>query len=123
MTNAITPLHGTDHVRAAVIDEVRAAMGRRRVSASALGRITGDSQAYWSRRLTGLTPFDVDDLSKLSNVLQVPITSFFVSVSPTPPVPAGMQKVPTQTGEDQYAVPPEGFEPPTSGTGNQRSIP
>ena len=26
-------------------------------------------------------------------------------------------------GDDQKSVPPEGFEPPTFGTGNRRSIP
>lgn len=95
----VTALHSADPVRSAVIDEVRAHMGRRRVSASALGRMTGTTQAYWSRRLTGMTAFDVDDLANLSRILQVPMTAFLPFDAPLEPTPT--EKAPTDNGEGQ----------------------
>jgi len=84
MSTDIIPLHGTHSARASVIGEVRATMARRRISATELGRITGRNQQYWSRRLTGLTAFDVDDLATLSRILRVPIASFFPNDGPEP---------------------------------------
>lgn len=90
MTNVI-PMGGSPDHRALVIDEVRAEMGRRRVNASELGRRTQRPQQYWSRRLTGLTALDVDDLATLSSILEVPMSRFMpdVIVGPGPNGPDG----------------------------------
>lgn len=48
-------------------------MARRRTSAVQLGREIGKSQSYMSRRLTGETPFDIDDLEAIARALDVPV--------------------------------------------------
>lgn len=60
-----------------VAEEVRAMLGRRRLSASQVARELGWSHMYMSRRTTGQTPFDVNDLVALAKVLDVPVTAFF----------------------------------------------
>lgn len=88
MTNVI-PVSATADHRALVIGEVRAEMGRKRVSASELARRTSVTQQYWSRRLTGLTALDIDDLASLAAVLQVPMSRFVPEFTPEPdPNPA-----------------------------------
>lgn len=60
-------------MRVTIAEEVRAYMGRRRVSAVQLGRTIGKSQSYMSRRLTGETAFDIDDLEAIARALDVSI--------------------------------------------------
>lgn len=48
-------------------------MGRRRMSAVQLGRSIGKSQSYMSRRLTGETAFDLDDLEAIARALNVAV--------------------------------------------------
>jgi transcriptional regulator with XRE-family HTH domain len=57
-----------------VAEEVRALLGRRRLSASALATRMGVTQRYISRRLTGETPLDVNDLAEIAAALDVTIT-------------------------------------------------
>lgn len=81
MSSPVIPLRrDNENPRSAVIAEVRAEMGRQRVNASALGRIIVPNQQYWSRRLTGHTAFDIDDLAALSRVLQVPMSRFVPAI-------------------------------------------
>lgn len=120
MTSNVNPLVAPDGTRHEVAASVRAHLAVRRMSDSALGRAIGMSQSKISRRTNGEIAFDTDDLGRIARALDVSIVELIQM--PTTSMPA-TQKVLTQTGEDQYAVPPEGFEPPTSGTGNQRSIP
>jgi hypothetical protein len=117
MTNVIAISPTAEH-RALVIEEVRSVMGRRRLNASELGRRTGRPQQYWSRRLTGLTALDVDDLATLSLILEVPMSTFVPSYQPpTSPHPAGggvnfLGVTPLHRGWN--TVGPEGLEPPAS---------
>jgi transcriptional regulator with XRE-family HTH domain len=60
-----------------VATEVRAYLGRRRMSASKAARALGWSQVFISRRLTGDVAFNVDELAALAELLQVPIVAFF----------------------------------------------
>ena len=70
-------------VRAIVAGEVRAAITKGGLTPTDIGRITKRGQQYWSRRTTGVTPFDVDDFAVLSEILGVPMTTFL------PPVTVG----------------------------------
>lgn len=63
-------------LREQVAEEVRALMARRRISGVQLAKRIGKSQTYVWRRLSGETPFDVDDLEALAGALGVPATAF-----------------------------------------------
>lgn len=58
-----------------VAGEVRAALARRRISGRQAARDLGWKPAYIWRRLDGRTPFDVNDLAALAQLLQVPASS------------------------------------------------
>lgn len=59
-----------------ITQEIRAEMGRKRVSGAELARQLGVSEAYISRRLAG-TQLDIADLEKFARVLDVPVSRFF----------------------------------------------
>lgn len=65
----------TTTYREAVASEVRALMGRRRISQTRLAKALGMSQSALSRRLTGVQPFDTDDLYKLAALFDVEVTA------------------------------------------------
>src|SRR5262245_30870273 len=54
-----------------VAEEIRALLGRRRLSASALAIRMGVTQRYISRRLTGEAPLDLNDIEMIARVLDV----------------------------------------------------
>jgi transcriptional regulator with XRE-family HTH domain len=58
-------------MRESVAEEVRVMMVRKRITGAALAERIGRSAAYLSRRLTGETAFDLDDLFRISEVLGV----------------------------------------------------
>lgn len=58
-----------------ISSEVRAELARQRLSQAEVATAMGRSQAYLSRRLSGETPFDVDDLDRLTEILGVPVTA------------------------------------------------
>lgn len=60
-------------MREHVAEEVRALLGRQKISGSELARRLGFTQRYMSRRLTGETPFDIDDLEKVAKMLNVEV--------------------------------------------------
>jgi transcriptional regulator with XRE-family HTH domain len=80
--------------RSLVIGEVKAWMGRRGINMTRLGQISGTNQQYWSRRLTGTLPFDIDDLAALSYLLQVPMSTFIPEYTPEDLTPIGQKKGP-----------------------------
>jgi transcriptional regulator with XRE-family HTH domain len=73
--------------REAVAEEVRAAMGRGRgrgrVSQTALAAALEMSQSALSRRLAGDQPFDVDELEKIADYFDVPVSSLLPATLPT----------------------------------------
>lgn len=71
VTASVTPM------RELIAEEVRALLGRRKLNASELARRLGVSQPYISRRLTGDTAFDVDDLEKIAQILNVEVADLF----------------------------------------------
>jgi len=60
-------------LRERVAEEVRALLGRRKMSASELARQLSLTQKYVSRRLTGETAFDLDDLEKIAAIFGVDV--------------------------------------------------
>lgn len=108
MSNVIAfPINPT--AAGSVAEEVRAVMGRRRISGTELGRLTGKSQAYWWRRLSGETPFDVNDLLTVATILNVKVKSLVAPLDGESPSPDGGG---ASTSLSQRAR-PEGLEPPT----------
>lgn len=81
-----------ESARGRVAAEVRAELARARVSGNKLAAVLGQSQPYWSRRLSGKVAFDVDDLDAVAGLLGVPVTRFFSSVDgPRPAGPGGTE--------------------------------
>lgn len=62
----------TDRVAA----EVRAEMGRQRVSQRQVGEILGLPQPQVSRRLSGLIAFNTVELGRLADAWNVPLSAF-----------------------------------------------
>lgn len=62
-----------------IAGEVRAELARRRLTGRKIARALGMSEVYVSRRLTGQVPFNVNDLSAIAELLDVPISRFFES--------------------------------------------
>lgn len=54
-----------------VAGQVRAEMGRARISGVQLAERIGRNHPYVSRRLTGKVAFDTDDLAQISEVLGI----------------------------------------------------
>lgn len=65
------PMQREQTDRERVAGEVRAAMGRTRTTQKALCAYLGLSQAALSRRLVGVTPFDVDELYALGRYFSI----------------------------------------------------
>jgi transcriptional regulator with XRE-family HTH domain len=88
--------------RGRVAAEVRAALARARVSGNRLSTLLGQSQPYWSRRLTGKVAFDVDDLSAIADLLGVHVTSFFAVTAgaPRPTGPGGAGWAPSESNRE-----------------------
>jgi transcriptional regulator with XRE-family HTH domain len=104
MSNVIEMSPAADH-RVMVVGEVRAEMGRKRITASELGRRTGRPQQYWSRRLTGLTALDVDDLATLSFILEVPMAKFVPNVVLQPQPDPENTEAPRPNGPGGVSLP------------------
>jgi hypothetical protein len=60
-----------------VAAEVRAELARQQLSGVRAARELGWTQNYISVRLRGTVPFDVNDLIKIANLLEVPVERFF----------------------------------------------
>jgi len=63
--------------REAIASEVRALMGRQRVSQARLATALSMSQSALSRRLTGDQAFDTDDLFALAEFFKLEVTALF----------------------------------------------
>lgn len=59
-----------------VAAEIRAELARQKISQTTVAIVLGVSQASASRRLSGETPMDVNDLIKLAELLRVPVARF-----------------------------------------------
>lgn len=64
---------GRGRLREFVAEEIRVLLARKRISAAELARRTGLKQSTMSRRMTGETAFDMDDLEVIAKVLEVEV--------------------------------------------------
>ncbi|MFD5599217.1 helix-turn-helix domain-containing protein [Leucobacter sp. NPDC058333] len=60
-----------------VVGEIRAAMARKGLKPLAVAAAVGMNRSSIYRRLNGDTPFDLDEILAIADVLEVPASSFF----------------------------------------------
>lgn len=72
-------------LRERVAEELRAILARRKMTATTLAELTGLTQPYLSRRMTGDVAFNIDDLDKIASVLEVPVTALLGDAAPIAP--------------------------------------
>lgn len=79
-------------INEAVAEEVRAAMARKRINQTQLGRILGIGQSAISRRLSGEVPFDVVELHRVADAtgMDLGLLLRIGSFSCLTPVPAAL---------------------------------
>lgn len=65
-----------------VAGNVRALMARRGVSQQRLAEVLGLSQSAISKRLRGLTPWDVNEMGTIATAFEVPIGSLLADDQP-----------------------------------------
>jgi transcriptional regulator with XRE-family HTH domain len=63
-------------INGAVAEEVRAAMARKRLTQTQLGRLLGLGQSAVSRRLSGEVPFDVVELHRIAEATGFDVETF-----------------------------------------------
>lgn len=68
------PTVPTGRLRERAAEEIRVILARRRMSAAELARRTGMRQQNLSRRMTGETAFDLDELEVIANALGVKVS-------------------------------------------------
>lgn len=71
----------TQTLSARVASAVRAEAARRKISQAEIAGSLGISQASLSRRMTGLTPFEIDELDVIAGLLDLPVVSLFVDAA------------------------------------------
>jgi len=77
-----------------VIAAIRAELARKGIRPAALPRLIGNSQAYWSRRLTGDIDLSVSDLRLMADLLRVSVATFFADDEKAPrPEPRGVDQL------------------------------
>jgi transcriptional regulator with XRE-family HTH domain len=77
MSEQTTPPRG--RLREHVAEEIRVLLARRKMSGAELARRTGIKQSTMSRRMTGETAFDMDDLEAIAAVLDIQLGDLFPS--------------------------------------------
>lgn len=77
MSEQTTPPRG--RLREHVAEELRVLLARRKMSGAELARRTGIKQSTMSRRMTGETAFDMDDLEVIASVLDIQVSDLFPS--------------------------------------------
>lgn len=94
-----------------VAGEVRAHIARQRITGVELAKRMGASQRYVSRRLKGDTPIDVDDLVRIADALDVPVTDLLPSTVRSGRDTAGYPAASEQRTSPDHAGPAEPTTP------------
>lgn len=96
-----------------VAEEIRAVMGRKRLSGRALALLAGIPKSTVLRWLGGQTPMSLTDLELIARALDVPVVDLFpleervaASVPPLPPIRPVRVAAPLAPGEIPQQVPP-----------------
>ena len=95
MTTQPVPIRSNGDLSEVVAEEVRALMGRHRVSQIQLAEVLHVSQGQVSARLRGKTPFTLDDLRRLSdyfNTTPAALLGLSTPMAPPPTPPAIVQQ-------------------------------
>lgn len=71
----------TDHGRQAIAGNVRATLGRKKSSQTALAKVLGMSQAAVSRRLNAELAFDTDELLAICEHYRVPLSDLLEGIT------------------------------------------
>ena len=72
----------TTAARQEIAGNVRAILGKHKISQTKLAAYLGMSQAALSRRLSGELAFDTDEILSIAAAFDVPISKFFDGVTP-----------------------------------------
>lgn len=83
-------------IQSVVAGEIRAWMGRRGVTQTALAETLGLSQSQISKRLRGTIPLDIVELKKIADFLGVDVATLVGGAPTTGPNPPGRPSAPTQ---------------------------
>lgn len=75
----IDDMNTAETTRLGIATEIRAQMGRKRVSANVLARKVGMSSGALSERLSGKRAFNTDQLAKVTAVLDMDLLALFVA--------------------------------------------
>lgn len=67
----------TGNLQDRIAGEIRAELGRRQMTQSALAVALERSEPYVSLRVSGKTPWNVAELERVAGVLGVPVVQFF----------------------------------------------
>lgn len=118
MSEKSTPPRG--RLREHVAEEIRVLLARKRISATELARRTGIKQSTMSRRMTGETAFDMDDLELIADALGVEVTDLMpkritagggTAREGEPSVFKDVYRAIVQTDDDRPAEPGKPFSP------------
>lgn len=101
-------------LREYVAEEIRALLGRRKMSATQLAKLMGVSQPYVWRRMTSETAFDLDDLQRIATILGAEVTDLLPRPSEGRVITTGGQRDAKDT--HYYPSPPNGQAKKTTPT-------
>ena len=108
-------------------ERIAALMFRHKLTVTTLATAIGKGRASISTKVNGHARWFLDELVDVAEVLDTSV-GYLLGETDDDRRPAHLrhkEEAPTAEAMRTYvrSVPPEGFEPPTFGTGNQRSIP
>lgn len=66
---------------AIVASNVRAEMGRTRTAQAVIAKKMGRTQQFVSRRLTGQTPFTLEEIAEIAAILDVPVATLLGEIA------------------------------------------
>lgn len=86
MANLTIAVAQTKSPNELVAGEVRAHMARQQVTQTDLAAVKGRTQPYWSRRISGVVPFDIDDLTTIADFLGVQVMDLLAPLGSRTPI-------------------------------------
>jgi transcriptional regulator with XRE-family HTH domain len=112
-----TPGERTATLSLRVAEEIRAWLGRRRMSQAQLARALGQSPMWVSDRLRGIQPIDLDAMERIARVLDIPVIELF----PAPSRGTGSSGKINNLNDNLAQIPRSAHVPTVTGTPFPRS--